>query len=133
MQGFYHVMQTGVQSRQGRQNAEPRVHRSLCVVFVGDRKAKVNQKTIAQVLRDMALITPDGLSRRLLVGPHHHTQILWIEATGEVRGADQVTEHHGKLSTFGLWCLEYDMLRSGLEILRLTALRCCGILRRVRN
>ena len=46
---------------------------------MGQRVAKINQQTIAKILRDMTLIAGDDPSNRFLIGSQHLTKVFRIE------------------------------------------------------
>ena len=64
--------------------------------------AKIDQQTIAEILRDMPLKALDDLGTGGLLGTHHLPQIFGIELAGERGRIHQVTEQHGELPAFGL-------------------------------
>ena len=94
--------QTGIQGRDGLDNAQAGVHRTPGLVFMRCRVAKVDQQPIAEVLRDVAGVVLNNLGRGLLVSTHHRTQVFRIKLTGELRGTRQVTEQHRELPPFGI-------------------------------
>jgi hypothetical protein len=65
--------------------------------------AEIDEETIAEILRDMPLITGDDLGTGLLIRPHHLAPLFRIELAGERGRVHQVTKEHGELATFGLW------------------------------
>ena len=77
---------------------QPRPYRSLGVVFVGQRIAKVHQQPIAQILSDMPLIAMDDCGAGGLIVLQDSPPLLGIELCGEGGGAHHVTEHHRQLA-----------------------------------
>ena len=51
-------------------------------------------------LRARAVEILDGLGTDTLVGPHHLTEIFWVQLLGEGRGILQVAEHNSELTAF---------------------------------
>ena len=95
-------LQAGIQRCHGVHHGQPGAHRPLGGIFVRLRIAKVDQQTIAQVLRHVAV---KGLHRRhrgLLIGPHHGAVVFWIKLLGEFCRVDQVAEQHRQLAAFGV-------------------------------
>ena len=64
--------------------------------------AKVDEQSIAEILRDMALIAGDHCGADVLIGPHHFAPVFGVELAGEHRRVDQVAEQHSELAAFGL-------------------------------
>ena len=94
--------QAGIQWSHGLHDAQPGPHGALGIIFVRLRIAKVDEQTIAEILGDMPLKTGDHLGAGLLIGPHHLTQLFWVEPAGKHRRIHQVTKEHGELATFGV-------------------------------
>jgi hypothetical protein len=94
--------QTGIQGGDGLDNAQTGVHGASGIVFVSRGVAKIDQQPIAEVLGDVAFVTLDDFGRCFLVGADDRTQVFRVELAGELCGAHEVAEHHGKLSPFGL-------------------------------
>ena len=63
------------------------------------RPAEVNQHAVAQELGDRSVINGDLTGDRIVVAPHNIAQLLGVERRGELRRADQVTEHDRQLPT----------------------------------
>jgi hypothetical protein len=84
----------------GRDSAQPRMHPSQGIVFMRHWPAKVHQQAISEILRDVARVLLNHLSRSRLVGPHDLAQVFGVELLGEARGVRQVAEHHGQLPAF---------------------------------
>jgi hypothetical protein len=104
------LRQAGIELSQSLDDAQPGPHRPLCVIFVRQGVAEVDEQTIAEVLRDMPLKAGDHLGAGLLIGAHYLAQLFWVELAGQHGRVHQVTEQHGELATFGLrelrfgWC-----------------------------
>ena len=92
----------GQQRGEGVQQAQPRPDRSLGVVFMRHRIAKIAQHAIAEVLRHIAVKALQHLGTDLVVGAHHLAVIFRVQTSGERRRADQVAEQHGEVAAFGL-------------------------------
>ena len=108
--------------------AQTRVHGSHGIVFVGAGVAKVDEKAIAEILRNMPLIALNDLGCCLLICPYHLAQVFGVEFPREFRGADQIAEHDRELAAIGVWNRLFDGRWLGLcGWLRLwqVRLRCC--------
>ena len=69
---------------------------------MGRGVAKIDQQAVAEILGDMAGILLNDVRRCRLIGTHNLAQIFGIQVPGQLRGADQITEHHRQLTAFGL-------------------------------
>jgi hypothetical protein len=78
------------------------VDSALCIIFMRLGIAKVDQQAIAEILGDMPVEALDDLGTGPLIGANHVSEIFRIEATGQCRRIDQVTEQHGELPAFGV-------------------------------
>jgi hypothetical protein len=75
-------LQAGIQCSYGLDNPQTRSHGAVRIVFVGSRVAKVYEKPITEILRDMTVKVLDDLRRRLLVGTHDLAEVFGIELAG---------------------------------------------------
>jgi hypothetical protein len=71
--------QTGIQGRDGLDNAQAGVHRAPGIVFMGRGIAKIDQQPITEILGDMACVVLDDLGRGLLVGADDCAQVFRVE------------------------------------------------------
>src|SRR4029453_12361879 len=78
-------------------NRQPRAYCPACIIFMGSRIAKVDQQSIPQILREVAVMSLDHLSAGLLILLHDRPVVLGIELGGEGSGTYQVAEHHREL------------------------------------
>jgi hypothetical protein len=72
--------------------------------------AEVDEQAIAQVLGNMPLVPLDHACAGLLISLHNRLVVFRVELGRERGGADEVTEHHGQLTTltFGSWNVMRD-------------------------
>ena len=63
---------------------------------------EVDQKPIAEVLRNVAREAVNDVRRGVLVGADDGAQLFRIEAFGQCRRAHQVAEHHRQLAALAL-------------------------------
>ena len=75
--------------------------RPFGIVLVGHGIAEVDQDSIADIARDIAVVALDRPGRSLLVGHDQVTQILGIEAHGQADRIDKVAEHERELPPLG--------------------------------
>ena len=108
--------QAGVQGRDGLDNPQAGMHRTSGIVFMGRGIAKIDQQPIAEVLGDVAFVGLDDLGRGLLVGADHGAQVFGVELARELRGAHQVTEHHGELPPFRVRSATYQLRGDGWPV-----------------
>ena len=87
---------------QGLYNAQSGTHRPLGIIFVRQGIAKIDQQAIAEILGDMPLKAGNHLGAGLLIGPHHHVQVFWVELGGECGRIHQVAKQHGELTAFSV-------------------------------
>src|SRR5262249_36378501 len=106
------LLQAGVELPQGLHDAQPGPHGALRVIFMRQGVAKVDEQSIAEILRDMSLKARDYLGTGLLIGPHHLTQVFRVKLAGEWGRVHQVAEQHGELAAFGVG-RTWDLSSSG--------------------
>jgi hypothetical protein len=82
-------------------DAQGCANRSLGVVFVGVWITEVDEHSVAEILRYVAVESGDRAPARALVGGNGLGKLLGIELLGQFRGADEVAEHHGELPALG--------------------------------
>src|SRR5262249_7184749 len=80
------LLQVRVNCLHGSDNPEPGAYGALGIVFMGLGIAKVDQKTIAEILGNVPVEALDDLRAGGLVGAHDLTQILGVELAGEAGG-----------------------------------------------
>jgi hypothetical protein len=78
----------------------------LRILFVGLGITEIDKQSIAEILRDIAIIMRDDLGSGLLIGLDDVMEIFGIELGGELGRAHQVAEHHRELAAFGAWNLQ---------------------------
>jgi hypothetical protein len=64
--------------------------------------AKVDQQAIPEILGNMAIKALDHLSTSRLIRPDHLPQVFQVEVAGQRCRIDQIAEHDGELTAFGL-------------------------------
>src|SRR5215471_1523640 len=79
------------------------MHGAPGIVFMGTRIAKVDEQTIAEILRDVPIKTLDDLGGGFLVGTYYLTQVFGVELLAEQCGVDEIAEQDGQLPPFGFW------------------------------
>ena len=62
--------------------AKPRTHGTLSIVFVGEWETEIDEQAVAQVLGDMAFVTRHDLGARGLILLHQLAVILGVELLG---------------------------------------------------
>ena len=83
-------------------DVEAGAHGPLGIVFVGARKAEINQHAVAHVFRDETVEAANHLGHAAVIGADHLAQLFGIEPRRQRRRADEVAEHHRQLPPFGL-------------------------------
>ena len=78
------------------------VNRTLRVIFVRLRIAEVGEHTITHVAGHVPVVTFDGSLGSVLISAIYFPQLFGVELLGKLSRANQVAEHHGKLSAFRL-------------------------------
>ncbi len=94
-------LQSAIQGARGLDNPQARMHGALGIIFMGARVAKVDEQTIAEILRDVPLKALDDLGGGLLIGAHYMTQVFGVELLAQPGGVDQIAEQHRQLPSFG--------------------------------
>ena len=84
-----------------RNQLKPSPYRSLGVVLMGVRIAKVHKDAIPQISGDEPAEVAHGLGDALLIGRNDLSQVLRVHAGGKRRRTDQVREHHRDLAALG--------------------------------
>ena len=69
----------GCSGPHGLEDAQPRVHGPLGIIFMRLGIAKVHQQAISQILGNIAVKALDDLGTGLLVGTDDLAQVFWIE------------------------------------------------------
>ncbi len=108
---------TRVERSHRLDNPQSRIDGARRIIFVRHGEAKIDEQAIAQILRNVPLITPNDFGGCLLIGAHHLAQIFGIEFTREIGRAHQVAEHHGELAPFG-FRRAADQFRLGNPLVR---------------
>jgi len=73
-------------------------HRALGIVFVGARKAEINEHTVAHVFGDEPVEAAHRRRNAAVIGADHLAQFFGIEPRRQRRRTDQVAEHHRQLA-----------------------------------
>ncbi len=90
-----------VQRWHGGSNIERRADCAFGVILMRSWIAEIDQHAIAHEFRHEPLVACDAGGNVLLVGFDHTLQNLQVKCCGEVRGVDQVAEHHREVALFG--------------------------------
>ena len=96
------ALESRVQHGDRVDDAEASAHRAARGILSGGRAAEVHEQTVPEVLRDMAMERPDHGVTDLLVGAHHLSEHLGIEAAGQLGRPHEVAEHHGELPALSI-------------------------------
>ena len=96
-------LQAAIQCPHGIHNPQSCAHGPVRIVFVGLRVAKVDEKSITQILCYVAFKAMNHVSRRFLVGAHNFAKVFGVEPSGQVGRFNQIAKHHGQLTPFRLW------------------------------
>ncbi|HVI61841.1 MAG TPA: hypothetical protein VM910_04490 [Bradyrhizobium sp.] len=86
----------------GGDDIEPRPHGSLGIVFVRDWIAEISQYPVAPELGEEAVIGSRDTGAGGVIGIDHSAHVLRIEAGRQRRRANQIADHHGEVTAFGL-------------------------------
>ena len=79
---------------------KPGVHGPHGIVFVRGGEAEVDQQTVAEVLRDVAVVLADHVARDALVVNDNLAKLFGIQTPGEGSGVHEVAEQHGDVAAF---------------------------------
>jgi hypothetical protein len=107
---------------------EAGAHGPLGIIFVGARKAEINQHAVAHVFGDEAVEAANRLCHAPVIGADHLAQLFGIEPRRQRRRADQVAEHQRQLSAFrrrarrGLRCRSRPRAQAGNGLQDLAAM-----------
>jgi hypothetical protein len=82
------VPEARIQAPHRFDDSQPGAHRSLGIVFVCPRIAKIDHKPITQILRDMPVKAVDYLCADRMIGTHDLAQLFGVEACRERSRAD---------------------------------------------
>jgi hypothetical protein len=77
------------------------------VIFVCEGIPEVDEKPIAEILRDMPLEAGDHRGAGVLIVSHHFAPLLRVGLAGQHGRVHQVAEQHGELAAFGVWSTEF--------------------------
>ncbi len=86
------LLEAGIQPRVRLQDPEASTHRPLGIVLMRLGIAKVDEQSIAQILRNVPLKTLDDRGAGLLIGPHHLAPLFGVDLAGEGGRVHQLTE-----------------------------------------
>src|SRR5512145_616156 len=84
------------------EDTKPSADRSLGIVLMRLRIAKIDQQTIAQELGDVPVIPANHLRTGGVIRSDYAPILFGDELAGELRGVHEVTEHHRELPTFSI-------------------------------
>ena len=76
----------------------PRMHGACGIIFMRERKAEVEQHTITEILREVAIVTGDDRAAGRVVGAQHCFQRFRIEFGGQGCRSHQIAEHDRELA-----------------------------------
>ena len=71
------------------------------VIVVGERIAEVNQQTVAQVLRNMTVVSAHNRRADLVVASNEFAELLRVELACQDSRLGEVAKHDGELPTLG--------------------------------
>src|SRR5439155_14471830 len=89
--------ETLVQRVDRAEEIEARTHGTFRVVFVRRGPSEVDEQPVAQELPHVPTEAAHHLLGAPLVGVHDVAEVLGVEASGELRGADEIAEEDGEL------------------------------------
>jgi hypothetical protein len=81
----------------GLDDRQPCAYRTLGIVLMGGRPAKVGEDPVAKILRDLPSEPRDASGDGRLVGMEDIAHVLGIQTLAERGGADEVREQHSQL------------------------------------
>ena len=84
---------------------QPGPDRAFGRVFLRRRKAEVCHDAVAQVLRDMAVVSADDRGANLAVLLQQAVHVLGVKLARKRSRADQIAEDHGDLAALDAGCL----------------------------
>src|SRR5262245_43859558 len=93
------LRQARIELSHRRHQAKTGTDRPLGIIFMCLGIAKVHQKAIAQILRDIAAKALDHRRTGFLVGSYHLPQVLRVELDSENCRIHEIAEHHCKLAS----------------------------------
>ena len=96
------MLQAGIQRAHSLDNPQAGAYSPLRIVLVRLRIAKVHQKAVTKVLRDVAVKALDHVGAGGLIGAHDLTVVFRIELSGQEGRVYQITKQHRELPTFRL-------------------------------
>jgi len=76
--------------------------RARGVFFMRGGPAEISHQAVAEILRDVAVITLDHRAGGGLIAVHDGAQVFRVEHFGQRGRADQIAEHHRDLASLGL-------------------------------
>jgi hypothetical protein len=94
------LLQTAIEVSHGNKNSQTSPYRSLGIIFMCLRIAKIDQETISQELSGVTFIACDDLRTDCLVGSYDVPIVFWIKEAGELGRLHQVAEHDCELTAF---------------------------------
>jgi len=98
------IRNSGVEVPNGLNNAKPGTHSPLDVILMRLGVTEVDKQPVANITGDVPVKVLNHVSTRLLILRQQIAQLLGVELLGKRGGANQVTEHDGKLAAFGFGC-----------------------------
>jgi hypothetical protein len=96
------LLQAPLQWPERFDEAQPRAHGALRVVFVRLRMPKIDQQPVAEILGEVPLKALDHCRTDHMIGPDHLAVRLGIEAHRQRRRVDHITKQHRQLAALGL-------------------------------
>ena len=77
------------------------VDRPLRIVFMGARKAEVDENAVTHIARDETFHPRNDTGAGVLIGTHDGAQVVRVVADRQLRRSDEITEHHRQVALFG--------------------------------
>src|SRR5215470_4940372 len=75
-------------------------HGTLGIVFMGQGIAKVDQQSIPEILRDVAIKVLDHNRAGRMIGLYHLAKRFWIKVRRERSGRHQIAKEYGQVTAF---------------------------------
>jgi hypothetical protein len=94
--------QAGIELAHGLDHPQPGSHGPLCIIFVCQGVAEIDEQAITEILGDMPVKAGNHLGAGVLIGPYDLAQLFRVELAGEHSRVHQVTKQHGELAAFGV-------------------------------
>src|SRR5262245_18336501 len=93
----FDFLQTAIEVSYGTTNSQAIPDSSLGIVLVSLGIAEVHKDPVTKARGDMPIVALDDFRTSALIRTDYVPVLFGIELGGELRGIDQVAEHHGVL------------------------------------